>query len=513
MGNSVKMRDIISSLTLLLLWGLIHQTAGAGAGGDDGGGGLIHQTAGASESPVTCYSNNTACEAHEDNLLDTVGGVLSIEDCRLLCYDNDDCGFITYFGMDSFPLRGICQLFLSCDTVHPCSNCVSETRECYRTCGTNYSGRISENLLDAIPDVGQEVDCKSLCLSNKECTFYTYFLATDINSPFWCFLLSGIEEPIESCENCVTGPANCDGETTVSSTTTTTKPCTCDIVPGEDYLYLGPDLILHLPDFKQITCEQNFPGSLSFATAGLVMSGGAERLMMCGGEDMTTCWMLETGGWVDMQQEFSRYQAASSPFGTSHLVTGGWTPETVTALRTTQIYSEDQWRRGPELPQPVGAHCQVEMDGAAYIIGGSDYYEYLNSVYKLEQGAAAWAAVSSLNTARSVHSCAVLDSLIYVMGGWNRNTVEVYDPASDTWTYGPVLPTDVSRFAQAIAYGGTVYVIDGSDDYDSHNVYSYTPGPGAEWETLPGVSVSYSDRPVFPAPVVTTDTLFCVTSG
>merc|ERR1711892_1482321 len=332
--GTVKMGDIISSLTLLLLWGLIHQTAGAGAGGDDGG--LIHQTAGASESPVTCYSNNTVCEAHEDNLLDTVGVVLSIEDCRLICYDNDDCGFITYFGIDSFPLSGICQLSTSCDTVKPCSKCVSETGECYRTCGTNYSGRISENLLDAIPDVGQEVDCKSLCQANRECTFYTYFLAADVNSPFWCFLLSGIEEPIETCENCVTGPANCDGETTVSSTTTTTKPCTCDIVPDEDYLYVSPDLILHRPDFKQITCEQNFPASLSYATAGLVMSGGAERLMMCGGSDMTTSWMLETDGWVDMQHYFDRVFAASSPFGPAYLVTGGVT-QAYTMLYTTKI--------------------------------------------------------------------------------------------------------------------------------------------------------------------------------
>ena len=178
--HTVKMGDIISSLTLLLLWGLIHQTAGA------------------SESPVTCYSNNTACEAHEDNLLDTVGGVLSIEDCRLLCYDNADCGFITYFGMDSFPLREICQLFLSCDTVKPCSKCVSETRECYQTCGTNYSGAIDENLLEAIPNVGKEVDCHFLCQANTECTFYTYFFAAAVNAPLFCFVLSHIGEPIET---------------------------------------------------------------------------------------------------------------------------------------------------------------------------------------------------------------------------------------------------------------------------------------------------------------------------
>merc|ERR1711892_40307 len=189
--HSVKMRGITSNLTLLLLWG--------------------HQTAGAAESPVTCYSNNTACEVHEDSLLETVGGVLSTEDCRLLCYDNGYCGFITYFGMDSFPFSGICQMFRTCDRVKTCSKCVSETRMCYQVCGTNYNGRIGENLIDGIADVGQEVDCKFLCHSNRECTYYTYYLATDVNVPLFCILLSSVEEPLEDCENCVTGPANCDG--------------------------------------------------------------------------------------------------------------------------------------------------------------------------------------------------------------------------------------------------------------------------------------------------------------
>ena len=166
------------------------------------------------------------------------------------------------------------------------------------------------------------------------------------------------------------------------------------------------------------------------------------------------------------------------------------------------------------MPLAVGAHCQVEMDGAAYFIGGGDGSRY-NSVYKLEHGAAEWVEVGSMNQGRTEHSCAVLNSRIYVMGGAGNppNSVEVYDPASDTWTYGPVLPTTKAQYAQAIAYGGTVYFIGG---YDNTDVYSYTPGPGAEWETLSGVNIPSdqdSYRPVFPAPVVSTDTMYCVTSG
>ena len=166
------------------------------------------------------------------------------------------------------------------------------------------------------------------------------------------------------------------------------------------------------------------------------------------------------------------------------------------------------------MPEPVDHHCQVEVDGGAYIIGGYDG-RYHGHVYKLEYESAEWVAVNSMDAARDDHCCAVLDGQIYAMGGdgAGRSTVEMYDPASDTWTYGPVLPTYVSRYNQAFAYGGTVYVIGGPDNTD---VYGYTPGPGAEWETLPGVYIppaQGSDRPIFPAPVVTTETLYCVHSG
>ena len=95
----------------------------------------------------------------------------------------------------------------------------------------------------------------------------------------------------------------------------------------------------------------------------------------------------------------------------------------------------------------------------------------------------------------------------YITSHGSSLTLECLDPSAfpDAFSF--------SYWAQAIAYGGTVYVIDGSDYYDNYKVYSYTPGPGAEWDTLPGVSVSYSYRPLFPAPVVTTDALFCVTRG
>ena len=111
--------------------------------------------------------------------------------------------------------------------------------------------------------------------------------------------------------------------TTTITTTTTVETCRCDIGIGNlkqstkikkhmfsswGRLYL-PDSWFNPPPpgFPTNHLHAGFPGSLDYAIAGLVMSGGAERLMIFNADYMTTCWILETDGWVDMQQEFDRY--------------------------------------------------------------------------------------------------------------------------------------------------------------------------------------------------------------
>src|SRR5262249_51454573 len=58
---------------------------------------------------------------------------------------------------------------------------------------------------------------------------------------------------------------------------------------------------------------------------------------------------------------------------------------------------------------------------------------------------------------------------IYVIGGWinlgwpdntSINTVEVYDPAADTWAFAPSMPTARANIAAA-GLNGIVYVVDG----------------------------------------------------
>jgi len=165
-----------------------------------------------SVSPVTCSSNNISCDNTEDNLIDTYGGIKTIEECRQICYDSKDCQFITYYEPNSFPISEVCFLFRQCEETNSCTGCVSETRGCYRTCGKNFVGKIDENLVETISGVKTEVDCLELCSKSSQCTYYTYFLEEDEDSNSQtCFLLSSFLAPLQECENCVSGPEQCEG--------------------------------------------------------------------------------------------------------------------------------------------------------------------------------------------------------------------------------------------------------------------------------------------------------------
>ena len=111
-------------------------------------------------SPVKCSSENTACEVHEGTLLESVGGVTSLQECRQLCYESPHCQFITYFSNQSFPFSEICSLFLSCEEIYTCSSCLTETRDCYQTCSHQFYGRMDQNLVHLVGDVSSEVECK-----------------------------------------------------------------------------------------------------------------------------------------------------------------------------------------------------------------------------------------------------------------------------------------------------------------------------------------------------------------
>ena len=93
---------------------------------------LLVTAASASGAPVPCSREGAECEVREGNLIDAVMHVMTIEECRQMCLDQESCHFISYTGDSSAPSPHLCQLFSSCDTTISCSGCVTENMACYR---------------------------------------------------------------------------------------------------------------------------------------------------------------------------------------------------------------------------------------------------------------------------------------------------------------------------------------------------------------------------------------------
>jgi N-acetylneuraminic acid mutarotase len=123
------------------------------------------------------------------------------------------------------------------------------------------------------------------------------------------------------------------------------------------------------------------------------------------------------------------------------------------------------------LPRTTGSSSVV--DGKIYIFGG---YGGSNRVDEYDPSTDTWTRKSEIPTKRRGLTTSVLDGKIYVIGGYlpgtytegwpGVTTVEVYDPATDTWTTAPDMPT--GKFGpRASAVQGKIYVIGGMEKWIS----------------------------------------------
>ena len=109
---------------------------------------------------------------------------------------------------------------------------------------------------------------------------------------------------------------------------------------------------------------------------------------------------------------------------------------------------------GAALFDDVVALCRTaEPPEFIYALGGrAAGSNNLNTVEQYDPGTNTWSAVAPMSTVRSYLAAAVLGGHLYALGGIGNtrlNTVERYDPGLNTWT--AVAPMSTARFALAAA--------------------------------------------------------------
>jgi N-acetylneuraminic acid mutarotase len=155
----------------------------------------------------------------------------------------------------------------------------------------------------------------------------------------------------------------------------------------------------------------------------------------------------------------------------------------------------DTWTQKSPLLTDRWGHDIAVVNGKIYAIGGAFVWpvtlfsDYVQSVEEYDPQTDTWTTKSFLPSPRWGLSCSVVDDKIYVIGGCmddtGLSTVELYDPAANTWTTKTPMPT--ARFAHfTSAVNGKIYVISGSDFYPTANtlesVEEYDPATDT-WTT------------------------------
>ncbi len=170
-------------------------------------------------------------------------------------------------------------------------------------------------------------------------------------------------------------------------------------------------------------------------------------------------------------------------------VFGGWHEGELLSKTLAYDPATDTWTEKADLPVESvdGAHAANAVDGMVYVFGGWTAARKIHStVFAYDPATDTWTEKADLLTPRVYHDTAVVDGIIYLMGGgrsWIEiavNVVEAYDPATDTWTEKGAMPVPLIGMACAVV-DGKIYLFGGSVDGPQGaplaSVYEFTPGP------------------------------------
>ncbi|CAJ0963152.1 unnamed protein product [Ranitomeya imitator] len=127
------------------------------------------------------------------------------------------------------------------------------------------------------------------------------------------------------------------------------------------------------------------------------------------------------------------------------------------------------------------------VNGLLYAIGGYDGQSRMSTVEAYNPESDSWSRVGSMNSKRSAMGTVVLDGQIYVCGGYDGscslNSVETYSPETDKWSV--VTPMSSNRGAAGVTvFEGRIYVSGGHDGLQIFNTMEYYNHHTATWHPV-----------------------------
>lgn len=161
-------------------------------------------------------------------------------------------------------------------------------------------------------------------------------------------------------------------------------------------------------------------------------------------------------------------------------VIGGLTSwEDLTGINEAYDPATDTWETKAPMPTPRHNPAIIVYDNKIYVFGGAgspiDIWSYLKTVEVYDPATDTWETKQSLPETRFKPATAVIDDKIYVIGGFvtgvKSSRVDVYIPETDTWEQATDFPKPI-LFPGIVSLNNTIFVSGGStfpwDGYTSN---------------------------------------------
>jgi hypothetical protein len=242
------------------------------------------------------------------------------------------------------------------------------------------------------------------------------------------------------------------------------------------------------------TAHEVFPLPASTAVAGLTLHAqavtlpGAATLV----DDISQAVKFDLqlpGGESFTQNELAaarRFHSASTLPDGRVLVVGGQTPDVLPVLLDTLELFDPQTQSfapgGMVLPDGPRSHhtATTLQDGRVLFLGGIGASGVLSTGLTFDPATGAFQPTAPMGTVRVLHTATLLDDgRVLVVGGSQKFTlthpigypdsfltpaaksVEIYDPATNSWQLGPRVPVGLSTHSAALLGSGRVLIAGG----------------------------------------------------
>lgn len=122
------------------------------------------------------------------------------------------------------------------------------------------------------------------------------------------------------------------------------------------------------------------------------------------------------------------------------------------------------WRTLASLPQALWVYGFGVINGKLYVAGGSDGLTQLNTLYIYDIASNTWTIGANVPVAVEAPGCAVLNNHLYVFGGVAPLiTTQIYNPGSNSWSFGPDMNVYRWRFLGTAVGNNSIVAIGGQD--------------------------------------------------